>query len=306
MKMCPETSKKAEEKTAETTTIQHLIETIKQLQGEVENLKQELRKARSIPSGKIGFAFAVPGILALVAAVLNNSTILAFIGLGLTFWGALFFFVRPVRYVHGSLIDSTALPTYKTIDRIIADFKYKGRSYYIPPYPKDVYLPEYLKGLKDPVVFISADTGGMPSLEELAKSKFLLANPNGICVAPPGLGILTQLEKELGKDTSKLQLTELCETLPPLVVENLRLAGELEMKFEENDVYLRMFDSVYKSLYAGEERLKSVHLLGCPLASAIACVLAKASGKMVTIQRIDTSVDGRAVEVRYRMVESQT
>ncbi|MEM2463585.1 MAG: hypothetical protein QXY07_02760, partial [Candidatus Bathyarchaeia archaeon] len=195
---------------------------------------------------------------------------------------------------------------YKTIDRIIADFKYKGRSYYIPPYPKDVYLPEYLKGLKDPVVFISADTGGMPSLEELAKSKFLLANPNGICVAPPGLGILTQLEKELGKDTSKLQLTELCETLPPVVVENLRLARKLEMEVKENVVYFRMLDSVYKGLYAGEEKMKSVHLLGCPLASAIACALAKASGKTVTIQRVDASIDGQTVEVQYRMVESWT
>ncbi|MEM2780755.1 MAG: hypothetical protein QW791_07830 [Candidatus Bathyarchaeia archaeon] len=305
MKMCPETSKKVEteEKTAEMTTTQYLIETIKQLQEEVENLRLELKKAKSIPSGKIGFAFAIPGILALVAAVLNNSNILAFIGLGLAFWGALFFFVRPVRYVQSSLIDSTALPTYKTIDRIVADLKYKGKSYYIPPYPKEVYLPEYLKGLKDPVVFISADTGGMPSIEELAKSKFLLANPNGICVAPPGLGILTQLEKELGKDSSKLQLTELCEALPPLVVENLRLVRELEMKVEEDTAYLKMLDSVYKSLYAEKEKLRSVHFLGCPLASAIACALAKASGKMVTILKVNTSADGQIIEVRYRMVE---
>ncbi|MEM1589711.1 MAG: hypothetical protein QW175_04785 [Candidatus Bathyarchaeia archaeon] len=305
MKMCPETSKKVEteEKTAEMTTTQYLIETIKQLQEEVENLRLELKKAKSIPSGKIGFAFAIPGILALVAAVLNNSNILAFIGLGLAFWGALFFFVRPVRYVQSSLIDSTALPTYKTIDRIVADLKYKGKSYYIPPYPKEVYLPEYLKGLKDPVVFISADTGGMPSIEELAKSKFLLANPNGICVAPPGLGILTQLEKELGKDSSKLQLTELCEALPPLVVENLRLVRELKMKVEENTAYLKMLDPVYKSLYAEKEKLRSVHFLGCPLASAIACALAKASGKMVTILKVNTSADGQIIEVRYRMVE---
>jgi len=305
--MCPGINKKAkaEEKTAETTNMQHLIETVKQLQEEVEKLKLELRKAKSIPSGKIGFAFAVPGILALIAAVLNNSTILAFIGLGLTFWGALFFFVRPVRYVQSSLLDSTALPTYKTIDRIIADLRYKGRSHYIPPYPKEVYLPEYLKGLKDPVVFISADTGGMPSLEELAKSKFLLANPNGICVTPPGLGILIQLEKELGKDASKLQLTELCETLPLVIVENLRLARELEVKVKENIVYLRMLDPIYKSLYAGEENLKSIHLLGCPLASAIACALAKASGKIVTIQKVDASIDGQTVEVQYQMVETK-
>lgn len=300
--MCPKTDKEAEENTAEAAAIQNL-ENVKKLQLEVENLKLELQKARSTPSGKIGLILAIPGILALVAAVLNNSNVLAFIGLGLTFWGALFFFVRPARYVHSSLVDSTALPIYKTIDRIVADLRYKGRSYYIPPYPKEVYLPEHLKGLKDTVVFISADAGGMPSIEELAKGKFMLANPNGICVAPPGLGILAQFEKELRKDTAKLQLAELCETIPPLVVENLRLAQELEMKVEEDAVYLKMLDSAYKNLYVGEEKLKSVQFLGCPLASAIACALAKASGKMVTIQSVKPSIDGQTIEVQYRILE---
>lgn len=297
--MCIETNKKVEEKTPN----EHSLETVKKLQEEVENLKLELKKAKSIPSGKIGLAFAIPGVLCLVGAILKDSNVLAFIGLGLTFWGALFFFVRPLRYVQSSLIDSTALPAYKTIDRIVADLKYKGKSYYIPPYPKEVYLPEHLKGLKDHVVFISSDAGGVPSIEELAKSKFLLANPNGVCVAPPGLGILEQIEKELRKDTAKLQLAELCETIPIIIVENLQLAKEAEMKIEDNSVNLKISDSVYKSLYI-DENLKSVYLLGCPIASAVACALAKASGKAVTIQKVNASIDGQTVEIRYRMVES--
>jgi len=244
--------------------------------------------------------------LALISSILNNSNILAFIGLGLTFWGVLFFFVRPVRYVQSSLLDSTAISTYKTIDRIIKDLKFKGKSYYIPPYPKEVYLPDYLKGLEDPVVFISADAGGMPSIEELAKSKFILKNPKGICVAPPGIGLLAQFEREIRKDIAKLQLTELCETLPPIIVESLQLAKEIEMKIEDNQIYVKILDSTYKNLYRLEENLKSVHLLGCPLASAIACSLAKASGKMVTIQRDNVSIDAQTIEVWYHAVEGLT
>jgi hypothetical protein len=295
--------RESEDKSSELTTTQYLVETIKQLQTEVEDLKQELKRIKSVPSGKIGLAFIIPGALALIFSIYNNSNILAFIGLGLTFWGALFFFVRPVKYVQSSLLDSTAISTYKTVDRIIKDLKFKGKSYYIPPYPKEVYLPEYLKGLKDPVVFISADTGGMPSIEELAKSKFILENPNGICVAPPGLGLLTQFEREIRKDLAKLQLTELCETLPPLIVENLQLAKEIEMKIEDNQIYVKILDSTYKNLYRVEENLKSVHLLGCPLISAIACSLAKASGRMVTIQRDNVSIDAQTIEVWYRTVE---
>ena len=305
--MCPEkkqqAAKEADDKSSELTTTQYLIETIKQLQADNENLKLELKKTKGIPSGKIGIAFIIPGALALIFSVLNNSTILGFIGLGLVLWGALFFFIKPVRYVQSSLLDSTAISTYATIDRIVKDLKFKGKSYYIPPYPKEVYLPEYLKGLKETVVFISADTGGMPSIEELAKSKFLLENPNGICVAPPGLGLLTRFEKEARRDITKLQLDELCESLEPIIVENLQLAKEMEMKVMDKQVYVRIFDSIYKSLYTAEENLKSIHSLGCPLVSAIACTLAKATGKMITIQRDSVSPDGQTIEVWFQFVE---
>jgi hypothetical protein len=294
--------KETEDKSSEITTQQYLIEIIKQLQAEVENLKLELKKTRGMPSAKIGLAFIIPGVAALVFSLLNNSNILAFIGLSLTFWGALFFFVRPVKYVSSSLLESAAISTYTTIDRIVKDLKFKGKSYYIPPYPKEVYLPQHLKGLKETVVFISADTGGMPSIEELAKSKFLLENPNGICVAPPGLGVLAQFEKELRKEITKLQLNELCEILPSLITENLQLAKEIEMKQENGQVYLKMIDSAYKSLYAAED-LKSIHFLGCPLASAIACAIAKASGKMVKIQKDNMMPDGQTIEVWYSIVE---
>jgi hypothetical protein len=305
--MCPEKKQKTieetEESPSEITTTQYLIETIKQLQTDNANLKLGLKKVKGTPSGKIGVAFIIPGILAIIFSIVVNSNVLALIGLSLTFWGALFFFITPVRYVESSLLDSTAISTYTSIDRIVKDLKFKGKSYYIPPYPKEVYLPEYMKGLKDPVVFISADTGGMPSIEELAKSKFLLENPIGICLAPPGLGLLTKFEKELGKSIAELQLEELCESLPPLIVGSLQLAKEINMRLEDNQVHIMMLDSTYKRLYTAEENLKSIHSLGCPLASAIACAITKATGKMVTIEKDSVYPDGQTIEIQYRVIE---
>lgn len=302
-----QTTEETEDKSIELTNIQYLMDTIKQLQTEIENLKLELRSVRHIPSGKIGIIFMVPGTLSLIFSILNDSQILGFIGLGLTFWGALFFFVRPIRYVKSSLLESTAISSYSTIDRIVRDLKYTGKSYYIPPYPKEVYLPEHLKGLKDLIVFISRarrSGAGMPAIEEMAKSKFLLENPKGICVAPPGLGLLTQFEKELRKEMTKLELNELCESLPQLILENFQLAKEIEMKTKKNQVHLRIFDSIYKNLYSREKNLKSVHFLGCPLVSAIACAIAKATGKIVTLHRDSISPDGQTIEVWYRFTGS--
>ena len=295
-----ERTEETEDKTVESTTTQSPMETIKQLQAEAENSELELRKARHISSWKIGIVFAVPGALSLIFSILNDSQILAFIGLGLTFWGILFFFVRPKRYVKSSLLDSTVVSSYFTIDRIVKDLEYEGTlaSYYIPPYPKEVYLPEHLRGLKDMIVFISADRDAdMPSIAEMAEGKFLFEHPRGICVAPPGLGLLTQFEKQLRIDITRLELSELCESLPPLILEDFQLAKDIEMKTEKNQVYLKIVDSIYKNLYSREENLKSIHFLGCPLVSAMACAITKTTGKLVEIHRDEISPDGRTIEV---------
>jgi hypothetical protein len=296
-------TEKVADKSTELTTTQYLVETIKLLQTDNENLKSELKQIKRTPSGKIGMPFLVPGILSLILSIFYNSQILAFIGLGLTFWGALFFLVRPMKYVESTLLDSTIIASYTTIDRIITDLKFKGKSYYIPPYPKEVYLPEYLKGLKDMIVFISADSASMPSIEEIAVSRFLLENPKGICIAPPGLGLLTRFEKELRTDTAKLELSKLCESLPHLIIENFQLAKEADMRIEENQIHLRIVDSIYKSLYRTEQNLKSVHTVGSPLVSAIACAIAKTSGKVVTISKDRISPDAETIEVWYRLME---
>ena len=301
----PRSPPKAKGKSGESATKQHLVEKIKKLQTENESLKIEITKPRRVPSGMIGITLVIFGALSLIFSSYKNSQVLAFIGLGLTFWGALFFFVRPIKYVRSSLLDSTAISSYSTIDRAIKDLNYRGKSFYIPPIPKEVYLPQYLTGLKDLIVFISASSrAGMPSIEEMAKSKFLLKNPKGICVAPPGLGLLTQFENELKQDLNKLDLNKLSESLPKLILENFELAKDIEMQARAlNQVYVKISDSIYKHLYAKEQNLKSVHFLGCPLVSAIAGAIAKTTGKIVTIQRDEVSPDGQTIQVWYRIIE---
>ena len=247
--------------------------------------------------------FLISGIVSLVLSITYESQILAFVGLGLTFWGALFILITSERYVEGSFLDSTAISSYLTIDRIIKDFNLKSKGYYMPPYPKEVYLPEHLKGLKDMVVFVSAENeGGMPSIQELAESKFFLQNPKGVLVTPPGLGLLTQIEKKMNVDFTKMSLNEMCEAMPHYILNNFSFAKEMEMTLEGGQISLKLFDSIYKNLYSGENNLKSISILGCPIVSAIACALAKTSGKPVIIQKQNVALDGSAMQTVYRIV----
>lgn len=294
-------NKEESDRESEQVTVHYLMETLQNLQKENEILKRDLLKSTRTPSGKIGFILLAVGGLALVGSVITASTPLAFVGLGLTFWGALFLFARPSKFVRGTVLDSTAISSYTTIDRMTEDLKYKGKPIYIPPYPREAYLPEYLKGLKDMIVYIPAeDVIAMPTIEEMARKQFLLKNPNGISIAPPGYGLTTLLEKELKVEFTQMDIERLYGSLPAIIVGNLELAKEFEINPENDFIHVKIVDSVYKDLYSSELGFKSIHSIGCPLISAIACALAKTTAKLVVLAKDDVSEDLQTIEVWFK------
>jgi hypothetical protein len=288
-----------------TTEIKKPTETLEDLLRENELLKSELQKSRQTPSSRIGIGFLVFGAIVLSASVAISSSILAFIGLGLTFWGGLFLFTRPFKFVRSTILDSIAVSAYTTIDRITEDLGYRGKPIYIPPYPKEAYLPEYLKGLKEMTVFISSGARtAIPTIEEMAKKQFLLTNPKGICIAPPGYGLVNLLERELKTEFTQIDMDQLCSILPTVIVNNLELAREFEMNLEDDIVHIKVVDSVYAALYLSDQGVRSIHSMGCPLTSAVACALAKTTGKLVVIIKDAISPDSKTIEVWYQTLEA--
>lgn len=296
--------KQKNENEYEQATIQSLVNMVETLQKENEALRHEILKSKKPPSGKIGFVLLILGALALVGSVISSSTTLAFIGLGLTFWGGLFFFARPIKFVRSTLADSNAIATYATIDRMLRDLDYKGKAIYIPPYPKEAYLPEYLKGLKEMIIFIpSEDTVAMPTIEEMAQRQFLLKNPKGICITPPGFGLMSLFEEELKTSFTEMDIQNLSASLPSVIVNNLELAKDLEIDTENGRAHVKIVDSIYTDLYSKEYKLVSIHHIGCPLISSIACALTKASGKLVKIVKDAVHSDLKTIEVWYQTLE---
>jgi hypothetical protein len=285
-------------------TNQQLDKVVEDLRAEIDALSLQLNAMGRKSTGRITLAFAVPGAISLALSILVTSQVLAFIGLGLTFWGAVFYLVRPVTYVRGSLLGLTAESVYSTIDRIIRDLDLKGKALYIPPYPREVYLPEHLKGLKETIAFISVNENTtMPSIEEIARSKFMTKNPKGICLIAPGSSLLQQIERNLRTDVTKMSLEDLCTSLPQIILENFQFAKEIQMKAENKIVSLKMTNSIYRNLYLKED-LKTVRLLGCPLASAIAGATAKCAGKPTYIQSVMVSPDAWTIEISYAFMEA--
>ncbi len=228
--------------------------------------------------------FLALGIMVLAVSVIFELEVAAFVGLGLVFWGAVFALARNDRYVERGLLDSTAKSAYSTFDRMIKDLKFEGKGYYIPPYPQGVFLPQYLENLREPVVFISDDFDGKPSADELAEGKFMSEKARGVFITCPGSELMAQMEKKVNVDFSKVEVRELMDFLPRCLTETFNLAKSAEVSLTENGVSLDATGLLYQNLYRADPPMRSVGILGCPVVSAVASILAKASGKTVVVK----------------------
>jgi len=257
-----------------------------------------MRNRKRNPSETVAYALLISGIIALVTSIVYSSSILAFTGLGLTFWGALLLYIKPTKYVKASLLDSTAISSLKTIDQIITDLNYKGKAIYLSP--------RYVKNLKGGKVFIPSKKDlAMPPVEEVAEEKVFLKNPKGMCLTPPGLDLVNLYENELGKDFSKVDINYLQTNLPKLFIEDLEIAEDLEINMENNMIKVKITGSINKDLCNEARELPNIcGSIGCPICSSIAIALTRATGKNVIIEKTEVPEDGETIEVNFRLLET--
>ena len=245
----------------------------------------------------IGLTLISCGTLALVGSIIFVASILAFIGLGLTFWGFLFLLLKRETYVKSILLDSTATRSLENLDRILTELEYKGKGVYLPP--------KHLKNFKSGIVYVSKKKGDeiLPPEEKL-EEKMFSSNPNGLSITPPGLDLTNLYEKEIGTDFIRTDLKYLQDNLPKLFIENLEIAQDLEINTEGNLINVKITDSVYKDFCKQTQKLSNIcHSIGCPLCSSIACTLTRATGKPVIIENSEYSEKDKTINVQYRILE---
>ena len=248
-------------------------------------------------SGAIGYIFLLIGALVLYTSTLYPSSVIALIGLGLTFWGALFLFVKPEKYLKAKILLSTTLSSLTFIDQILSDLDYRGKAIYLSP--------EYSTSAKSGTVFISSKNDSViPPIEEVAGGKIFLKKPKGICFPPPGLGLVNLYEKELGKVFNKVDLNYLQKNLPKLLVENLEIAKKLEIKIERDIIHVKIMGSIYTKLFKEARNLSNIfNSIGCPICSSIAIALTRVTGKHLVIEKTEVCNDGKTFEFYYRTIE---
>lgn len=249
------------------------------------------------PTKLICYVLLSAGVIVLAFSILYTFSILAFIGLGLTFWGALLRYITPSKHVPLELLNATVTSTLTNMEKIITDSNLNGKGIYLPP--------KYLKDFESSLIFIpSKAEQALPKPEEIEEEKLYSKNPNGIFLTPPGLALSKLFEEELGTSFTKTDLNYLQEKLPKLFIGDMEIVEGIDIETENDTITIEITNHIFKDIC--EETRKHQKLcesIGCPLCSALACALAKVTGKPITIEREEQSQDGKTTKIQYHILK---
>jgi hypothetical protein len=233
------------------------------------------------------------GVVLIVLSALNGSSFLAIFGVTIIFWGAIFLYVTPSKYVPLTLLNASAEAAADNIEQLIFELNLSERGVYLPP--------KNLRNIESSLVFIPKTP--LPTPEE-TNEKQLTNQKTGAFITPPGTALSRLFEEELGFSFTKTDLNQIQNKLPKLLVEGLELAESAEIQIQGNVVTLEITGSILDEISRQTDSQPKTHKqVGCLLSSAIACILAKATGKPVTIQNETRNQETKTTKIEYQILE---
>jgi hypothetical protein len=262
-------------------------------------LKKKLSHFEFASTLTIGIALIVAGGASLVASYVFSSVVLTLAGLGLVFWGVTILYISPSRYVPENVLSLLSLSTIKSIDRMLINMNYRGKTIFVHP--------RHLKGLAQGYVFVPYDSsfrGSLPNEEQLAEERMLYEDPKGIFMVAPSQGLVDLVEKELGVNLATVDMEYLKENLPRLLTNNLRIIDSVAIQDQPGSVRVDIVgDSAAKLCKAVSKETLIGNHFGCPLCSSLALMISKVVGKPVAIQENKPNdVEGTIVNT-YRIID---
>jgi hypothetical protein len=265
-----------------------------------------------------GVIILILGVAALIASIATTSNILAFIGLGLTFWGAVLLYIQNQDYTPTKILDASITSLTDTLTQTIRALGYEGNPVYLPP--------KYVENLEDTKIFVPKQKNGSyptPEQTQQTKDQPLITNPEGLLLTPPGADLAKLFEKTLETTFTRVNFEYLKQHLPHLLIEDLEIATDVEIEnktpetrqssdaksepsqnnTETTTIQLRMTTITYQNTLLRDAQQPNG--IGSPLTSAIACAITKATGKLTTITKQETSQDGRKTTVEFHLEETE-
>lgn len=253
------------------------------------------RKAARLNTQKVAYSILLlAGATAFVASIIYGSQIVAFIGLGLIFWGITFAYVRSEEYVQKDLMDAAVLSKNPPLSQMLTQLGFKGSAIYLPP--------KYLQDITESKVYISKDEQITLPRTEYAQNRVITHAkiPSGLFLTPPGTELAKLFERHLGTNFTRVDLQFLQQNMPRLLTETLELMQSFEIEQDDREIWITAKNLHVKALAIENESSS----LGSLLSSGMACVLAKSLGEPIILKNQNINEKDNIVVIEYEVIEN--
>jgi hypothetical protein len=236
------------------------------------------------------------GVLLVVISIFYTSSFLAILGTSIIFWGAILVYITPTKHVPLALLNVATISPTTNIERILAEANLTEQGLYLPP--------RFIQDPESSIVFIPEHPGQpLPKLEDIEEEKLFPNRRNSVFITPPGLALSKLFEKEIKISFTKVDLNFVQQKLSKLLVKDMELVDTAELQIQNDIITIVLTGNVLNEICQETKKLTKTHKqVGCLLSSAIACVLAKASGKVITIYEDEQSPDGKTTRIKYKII----
>jgi hypothetical protein len=260
-------------------------------------LKNQTRRHRFPTERIVAFGVLSVGGILITTSLFCSSSFSAMVGLVLVFWGGILLYVRPGKLVLIELLNATAASTMINVENVLKEANINGNGVYLPP--------KYLEDFESSLVFIRKETGNrLPSRQEVIAGKLHPSNRDDLFLMPPGLALSKLFEKELGMSFTETKLDALMKKLPLLLIEDLEIAEDVKIKSQGSIITIEATNCIFNKLCDEIRKLEKTHTtVGCVFTSALACAIAKATGKPVAIQKEELVNEGKTARIEFLTLE---
>lgn len=265
-----------------------------ELQRENERLREELWRLKRKPEGRIGYVLLAVGFFLVALAVYYSHNVSAFLGMALTFWGALLLYVRPTQFIKKEILDHSVTEPHQNLARLLRELDYVGTPTYISP--------GTLWGMNNTVLWIPKEDGEpAPSDEQLSGGQISLLKPLGLVLTPPGQALSSLIEGELNTSFARVDLDYLAFNLEKAFVEGLEIAESFIMETLSPLVRVEVKGNIFSELVTRTMAEGENTGIGDTFHSAVASILARTTRHPVTIESIEVDGKNRTVTSTYRL-----
>jgi hypothetical protein len=242
-------------------------------------------------------AIVTLGVGLIVISAIYVSSFLAIVGVAIIFWGSILLYITPDKQVTITFLTASTETNMSNTERVLSEFKFTEKGIYLPP--------KNLQDTESSLVFIpSISEQALPKPEETKMTDLFTDKHDGLFLTPPGFALSKIFEQKLGVSFTKTDLPFLQKNLSKLLTEDLGITENIDIQIQNNKISLEISGSIFKEDKQENQKFQQTHnTVGCLLSSSLACALAKATGKPITIKSEEQSRDGKITKIEYQIME---